>query len=57
MAVDGQREGWGVVAELLLDILQGLAAFDQQARKRVPERVGLAVAEPRSAEHRRLGLL
>src|SRR5688500_10472959 len=50
MAINRQGEGRGMVAELLLDVGEGLAGLDQHAGERVAERVRLAVADPDAAE-------
>jgi hypothetical protein len=48
VTVHRQRVRRGVVPELLLDVLEGLAPFDEEASERVPQSVRLPVAEPRS---------
>ena len=53
VAVHRQGEAGGVVPELLLDVLEGLAPLEQEARKRVAQGVGLAVAESGPTQHRR----
>ena len=50
MPVDGEREGRRMMAELLLDVRQGLAGLDQHAGEGMAQGMGLSVAEPGAPE-------